>query len=309
MMLSEQEQIVHGAQFEAETLGVDDLPDQQINALLERIDEGLRAHHNANREKLRIALEYGPLLLRIKELSPHGTFLTTLKDRFPKTNYSICRRWLYLSRHEEAIKEALSVHPNKAWGPTTMIRYLKDKDRQNVVSVEEYWEDEEFVDDQELEPDLSSTPGVIRFDPHVEVEDIEEQRDESQVASDTRRTNRFKNKTNLDSKSIDETVSGLDSLRTENIKPQPINNVRLGDKVYIVRNYEFEDGNIYVEEKTVKKIVKSTVHFEGTMTADANAIFEKCEAEKQRILELDAWIERLEEEIQELRKQRQGTCK
>lgn len=304
-MLSEQEQIVHGAQFQVETLGVDDLPDQQISALLEQIDEGLKAHHNTNREKLRIALEYGPLLLKIKELSPHGTFLTTLKDRFPKINYSICRRWLYLSRHEEAIKEALSVHPNKAWGPTTMIRYLKDIASQKDTSVEEYLEDEEFVDDQELEPELSS----IRFDPNVEVEDIEEQFDENQADNDTRGTNRFKKAPIDDPKLNVETVSDFDSTATESTKPQPINGVHVGDKVFIVRNYEFEDGNIYVEEKTVKKIVKSTVHFEGTMTADANTIFEKCEAEKQRILELDAWIERLEEEIRALRKQRQRTSK
>lgn len=98
--------------------------DAEIESLLDQIDEGLRADDATNFEKLTIARRYGPLLLELKAMVPHGRFKLVLKERFPRVSYSKCNRWMVIARHEAEVTEALVAYPDVAWGPKKMIDFL-----------------------------------------------------------------------------------------------------------------------------------------------------------------------------------------
>lgn len=98
--------------------------DGEIESLLDQIDEGLRADDATNFEKLTIARRYGPLLIALKAMVPHGRFKLVLKERFPRVSYSKCNRWMLIARNEEKVAETLVEYPDVAWGPKKMIDFL-----------------------------------------------------------------------------------------------------------------------------------------------------------------------------------------
>ena len=55
--------------------------DRDIETLLDQIDQGLQADDATNFEKLEIARKYGPLLIQLKAMVPHGQFKLVLKER------------------------------------------------------------------------------------------------------------------------------------------------------------------------------------------------------------------------------------
>lgn len=85
-------------------------------------------------------------------------------------------------------------------------------------------------------------------------------------------------------------------------KANPLPAVAEGDKVFIIRNYELGDGDVHLEEKTVRKTVNGQVHFEGDQTKDATAIYSRDEAEKRRRAVIAETIKELQHEVSELRK-------
>lgn len=99
--------------------------DRDIETLLDQIDQGLRADDATNFEKLTIARKYGPLLIQLKAMVPHGQFKQVLKERFPRVSYSKCNRWMLIAKHESDVAATLIAHPNEAWGPKKMIDYLR----------------------------------------------------------------------------------------------------------------------------------------------------------------------------------------
>jgi len=114
---------------------------RDIETLLDHIDQGLRADDATNFEKLTIARKYGPLLIELKAMVPHGHFKLVLKERFPKVSYSKCNRWMVIARHEAEVAEALVAHPEVAWGPKKMIDYLTKEWRPEIDHPEEDEED------------------------------------------------------------------------------------------------------------------------------------------------------------------------
>lgn|GEM_PF-2676892 len=107
------------------------------HSLLEQIGEGLLEDDATNFEKLTIARKYGPLLLELKTLVPHGRFKPVLKERFPRVSYSKCNRWMVIARHESEVTEALVAYPDVAWGPKKMIDYLTKEWRPEIDSDED----------------------------------------------------------------------------------------------------------------------------------------------------------------------------
>ena len=92
---------------------------------MDRIGQGLKEDDATNFEKLQIARKYGPFVMELKSVTPHGEFMQRLKARFPKTSYDKCHRWRYLAENEERVAVALEKFPDVAWGPKKMIDYLK----------------------------------------------------------------------------------------------------------------------------------------------------------------------------------------
>lgn len=131
----------HGATFD------------EIDSLLLEIEQGLRADDATNFEKLTIARRYGPLLLQLKTLVPHGSFKKCLMDRFPRNSYSKCNRWMVIAKHDKKVDEALSTHPDVAWGPKKMFDFLK-----GMWSPERDHDEDDSPDDLE-EP--NGSPSVI----------------------------------------------------------------------------------------------------------------------------------------------------
>lgn len=107
-------QKLHGATF-----------DGDLESLLNQIGDGLKADDATNFEKLNIARKYGPLLIQLKAMVPHGQFKIVLKERFPRVSYAKCNRWMVIARHEAEVVEALVTHPEVAWGPKKVIDFLK----------------------------------------------------------------------------------------------------------------------------------------------------------------------------------------
>jgi hypothetical protein len=114
-------QILHGANFGD---GGDPL-ETRISELMDRIGEGLREDDATNFEKLQIARKYGPFVVELKSVTPHGEFMRRLKARFPQTSYDKCNRWRYLAENEERGAATLEKFPDVAWGPKKMIDFLK----------------------------------------------------------------------------------------------------------------------------------------------------------------------------------------
>lgn len=114
-------QILHGAKF-----GDDgDQAESRITTLLERIGEGLKEDDATNFEKLQIARKYGPFVMELKSMTPHGEYMKRLKEHFPKPSYDKCNRWRYLAENEERVAAALEKFPEVAWGPKKMADFLK----------------------------------------------------------------------------------------------------------------------------------------------------------------------------------------
>lgn len=111
--------------------------DGDIKSLLDQIDQGLREDDANNFEKLSIARKYGALLLQLKAVVPHGQFKQVLKERFPRTSYSKCNRWMVIARHEAEVAKALADLPDVAWGPKKMIDYLTQEWRPESDATED----------------------------------------------------------------------------------------------------------------------------------------------------------------------------
>ena len=116
--------------------------DGDLESLLDQIGQGLQADDATNFEKLNIARKYGPLLIELKAMVPHGHFKLVLKERFPKVSYAKCNRWMVIARHEAEVAEALVTHPEVAWGPKKMIDFLK-----GALSLEEVADDGDWDED------------------------------------------------------------------------------------------------------------------------------------------------------------------
>ena len=84
-------------------------------------------------------------------------------------------------------------------------------------------------------------------------------------------------------------------------KPQSLQSVKIGDKVFTVRPYDWGDGDIYVEDRVVTNIVNDQLHFEGNNTKDKSAVYSREEAEKRRKTALADTITTMETELAALR--------
>jgi hypothetical protein len=119
-------QILHCATFDCE-----------IDSLIDQIGEGLREDDATNFEKLNIARTYGPLLIQLKAIVPHGQFKIVLKERFPKVSYAKCNRWMVIARRDTEVAEALVAYSDIAWGPKKMFDYLTKEWRPEIESEED----------------------------------------------------------------------------------------------------------------------------------------------------------------------------
>lgn len=135
--------------------------DRDIETLLDQIDQGLRADDATNFEKLTIARKYGPLLIQLKAMVPHGQFKQVLKERFPRVSYSKCNRWMVIARHEAEVAEALVAYPDVAWGPKKMIDFLNGE----FVPHDEpdNWDEEDLLGCVSDEPDQLSPAPVVEL--------------------------------------------------------------------------------------------------------------------------------------------------
>ena len=116
--------------------------DGNVESLLDQIGQGLREDDATNLEKLNIARKYGPLLIQLKAIVPHGQFKQVLKERIPRISYSKCNRWMFIARHQAEVAEALVAHPDLAWGPKKMFDFLK-----GALSLEEVADDDGWDED------------------------------------------------------------------------------------------------------------------------------------------------------------------
>ena len=154
--------------------------DTEIDSLLEQIDEGLREDDATNFAKLSIARKYGPLLLELKALVPHGQFKSVLKERFPRVSYSKCNRWMVIARYESEVTEALVAYPDVAWGPKKMIDYLTKEWRPEI----DFEEDEEECwgcgsEESDIAPEATFVPSETDNVDEFFGEDEEEVEDRS----------------------------------------------------------------------------------------------------------------------------------
>ena len=101
--------------------------DGEVESLLDQIDQGLRADDATNFEKLTIARKYGPLLIQLKAIVPHGQFKLVLNERFPKVSYSKCNRWMNIAKDETLVAKALDKYPDVKWGPKKMIDFFQGR--------------------------------------------------------------------------------------------------------------------------------------------------------------------------------------
>jgi hypothetical protein len=146
-------QILHGATFGD---GGDPL-ETRISELMDRIGEGLREDDATNFEKLQIARKYGPFVMELKSVTPHGEFMRRLKARFPQTSYDKCNRWRYLAENEERVAATLEKFPEVAWGPKKMADFLK-----GCWSPEAEDEEDRYDGDED---EYSGYPPTELFDP------------------------------------------------------------------------------------------------------------------------------------------------
>ncbi len=143
-------QKLHGATFDGE-----------IDSLLNQIGQGLKEDDATNFEKLTIARKYGPLLIQLKAIVPHGHFKLVLKERFPRASYSKCNRWMVIARHEAEVAEALVAYPEVAWGPKKMIDFLNGE----FVPHEEpdEWDEEDLLGCVSDDPNEESPIPVVEL--------------------------------------------------------------------------------------------------------------------------------------------------
>lgn len=133
--------------------------DGDIETLLNQIDQGLRADDATNFEKLTIARKFGPLLIELKAMVPHGRFKLVLKERFPKVSYSKCNRWMVIARNEDKVAEALVAYPDVSWGPKKMIDFLTGEFMPHEEPDE--WDEEDCWGCVSDEPNQESTPPTV----------------------------------------------------------------------------------------------------------------------------------------------------
>lgn len=166
---------LHGATFDqagttaSAEAAEPDLSDSntRIDELLGQIDQGVRDDDAANFEKLQIARRTGPLLLQLKELVPHGGFKPMLEERYPKQTYSKLNRWMYLARHETEVEQAITAHPDVAWGPKKMIDYLRGV----------------WVPGEDEEDDEEDAAGIVQNPPN-DAEEGEDRTEDDDVSGD-----------------------------------------------------------------------------------------------------------------------------
>lgn len=148
--------------------------EDNVESLLDQIGQGFQKDDATNLEKLNIARMYGPLLLQLKAIVPHGQFKQVLKKRFPKVSYSKCNRWMVIARQESQVAEVLMAYPNVAWGPKKMMDFLA-KERQQDLDLNENTEDLRVEIAEESHPPLSPNAGASP--PQEELVDLNEEKD------------------------------------------------------------------------------------------------------------------------------------
>lgn len=137
-----------------------------IETLLDQIDQGLRADDATNFDKLNIARKYGPLLIQLKAIVPHGQFKQVLKKRFSWASYSKCNRWMNIAKDETLVAKALDTYPDIKWGPKKMIDFLQGR-----------WSPEADCDEDEcygVTPDNRIEPDDEPYYSEIEDEDQDE---------------------------------------------------------------------------------------------------------------------------------------
>lgn len=163
-------QTLHGATF-----------NEDLESLLDEIGQGLRADDATNFEKLTIARKYGPLLIELKEMVPHGHFKLVLKERFPRVSYAKCNRWMVIARHESKVAEALVAYPDVTWGPKRMIDLLQGR-----------WSPEVECDEDEcygVTPDNRIAPDDEPYYDEIEEENQDETDDSDAADPDDSESN------------------------------------------------------------------------------------------------------------------------
>lgn len=145
------EEIVVAPDPDADANGTGEILGEKITELLDQIGEGLQADDATNFQKLTIARHYGPMLLELKELVPHGAFEQTLAQRFPKVSRSKCYRWRYLAENEDRVAAAIERYPDVAWGPTKMIDFLQGR-----------WSPEAEDEEERFDGDEDEYSGLVR---------------------------------------------------------------------------------------------------------------------------------------------------
>jgi hypothetical protein len=180
-------QILHGATFGDDA----DPVETRISNLLDRIGEGLKEDDATNFEKLQIARKYGPFVMELKSVTPHGEYMKRLKARFPKTSYDKCNRWRYLAESEEQVAAALAKFPDVAWGPKKMVDYLKGCWSPEAEDEEERFDGDEdeyggFLPTELFEPE--EVEGDAEESNEVDTEDAEEPKTTTVTTTRTPRT-------------------------------------------------------------------------------------------------------------------------
>lgn len=135
--------------------------DGDIQSLLDQIGQGLDEDNATNFEKLNIARKYGPLLIELKAMVPHGQFKIVLTERFPRVSYSKCNRWMVIARREVEVAEALMTYPNVAWGPKKMIDFLTGEFA--PLDQPDEWDEEDHFGCILEEPDQESPAPVVEL--------------------------------------------------------------------------------------------------------------------------------------------------
>lgn len=151
--------------------------DGDIETLLDQIDHGLRADDATNFEKLNIARKYGPLLIQLKAMVPHGQFKLVLKERFPRVSYSKCNRWMVIARHEAEVAEALVAYPEVAWGPKKMMDYLTQEWRPDSDADEDEEDCFGFVSDDPNQESPIPFVGLKVLNANADGEDLTDEDD------------------------------------------------------------------------------------------------------------------------------------
>jgi hypothetical protein len=232
----------------------------------------------------------------LKALAAHGEFMNKLKERFPKVSYAKCNRWMNIAENETRVAAAIEKYPNVAWGPKTMIDYLKGS-----------WTPEEDAEHDEDDEELINDEPLHLLEPgDAEVSTkIAKMADVS--PSTMKKVNAVKENApdNLNKKSKGETKDTQEDTpaEPENDTPaKPLTNAEPGNKVFTLQPYELGNGDIALLEHILLKVESGSCHFEDGGTMDASAIYDKANATLRRQAKLKTELESLLMEVSSLRK-------